>query len=108
MQYRPHRYQTQFPIQLLAPSGRLQCRVIDVNSNGARIANCATLRRGEKVRFRILNDEVSAVVCWTRGDRAGIAFRPKLTALQVDTLRYRRDAQKGRHRGTVGFSFAEM
>jgi len=108
MQYRPHRYQTQFPIQLLTPLGRQQCHVMDVNSRGARIVNCATVRRGDKVRFRILNDEVGAVVCWVKGSSAGITFRPPITPLQVDTLRYRRDAPQGRQRPGIGFSFAKM
>ncbi|MFA8444266.1 PilZ domain-containing protein [Yoonia sp.] len=108
MQYRPHRYPTQFPIQLLTPQGRQQCRVMDVNSRGARIVNAAPIRRGDKVRFRILNDEVAAVVCWVKGNNAGLTFRPPITPFQVDTLRYRRDAPQGRHRGGIGFSSAEM
>ena len=106
MQYRAHRYQTQFPIQLSTPSGRQQCRVIDVNSAGARISNTSLLQRGDILRFRVLNTEVEAIVRWTAGDRAGIVFRPQISTLLVDTLRYRKDATRGGQPGTVGFSFA--
>ncbi|MEJ8559988.1 PilZ domain-containing protein [Yoonia sp. GPGPB17] len=108
MQYRSHRYQTQFPTQLATPTGRQQCHVIDVNSTGARIQGPRTLRRGDKIKFRVLNDEVAAVVCWSSGDKAGIIFRPQITSNQVDTLRYRQDRGRNRPRGAVGFAFAEM
>ncbi|MFO8127929.1 PilZ domain-containing protein [Yoonia sp.] len=108
MQYRPHRYQTQFPIQLSTRSGLQQCQVIDVNAGGARIMSAARLQRGEKVKFRVLNHDVAAIVQWTAGDKAGLTFRPQLSAILVDTLRYRRDAPRGLRRGTVGFTFVEM
>ena len=108
MQYRSHRYQTQFPIQLATPTGRQQCHVIDVNSTGARIFGIRTLRRGDKVRFRGLNHDVTAVVSWSSGDKAGIMFRPHISSTQVDTLRYRRDGVRNRPRGSVGFAFAEL
>ena len=106
MQYRTHRYLTQFPIQIATPAGRAQCHVIDVNANGARILGPRTLKRGDKVSFRVLNDDVTAVVCWSLGDRAGVMFRPALTSRQVDTLRYRRDGVQNRPRGSVGFASA--
>ncbi len=108
MQYRPHRYQTQFPIQLSTPVGPQQCRVIDVNNSGARITSTAKLQRGDKVKFRVLNAEVAAIVSWATGDKAGLIFRPQLSSVLVDTLRYRKDAPRGPQRGTVGFAFAEM
>lgn len=108
MQYRSHRYQTQFPIQISTPTGQQQCRIIDVNSHGARITGARNMQRGDKIQFRALNDPISAIICWATGDTVGIAFRPQLTTVQVDTLRYRRDASRGPKRGSVGFGFAEM
>ncbi len=108
MQYRSHRYQTQFPVQLMTPSGRQDCHVIDVNTTGARISGPRTLHRGDKVKFQVLNHEVAGVVSWSRGDKAGLMFRPHISSIQVDTLRYRRDAVRNRPRGSVGFAFAEL
>ncbi|EBA12882.1 PilZ domain-containing protein [Roseobacter sp. CCS2] len=108
MQYRSHRYQTEFPIQLTTPTGRQQCHVTDVNSTGARLVGPQTLQRGDKVRFKVLNYDVMGVVCWSFGDKAGITFRPHLSSMQVDMLRYRRDAAPNRPRGAVGFAFAEL
>lgn len=107
MQYRAHRYKTRFPIQLTTPTGRQSCHVIDVNNTGAQILGSRTLQRGDKVRFRVLNHEVSAVVSWSNGDKAGVMFRPHLPSIQVDTLRYRRDAVGHRPRGAVGFTYAQ-
>lgn len=106
MQYRSHRYQTQFPVQLSTPTGRQQCHVTDVNNTGARITGPKGLRRGDKVKFRVLNTELTAVVCWAAGEKIGIVFRPQLSAVQVDTLRYRRDGVRNQLRGSVGFAHA--
>ncbi len=106
MQYRPHRYQTDFPIKLQTATGRQQGKVIDVNNTGARIEGLANLRRGDKVQLDILYQNADAVVQWISNGFVGITFRPQITDDQVDTLRYRRD---GRHRsGAVGFGFAEL
>ena len=108
MQYRSHRYPTQFPIKLLTSSGQRDYQVLDVNSSGARLTGPRGLRRGEKVRFSILNHRVEAVVRWVAGERAGLTFRPHLTDVQVDTLRYRRDGAHPKRHGVGGFAYAEM
>lgn len=107
MQYRSHRYQTQFPVQLTTPMGRQQCRITDVNNTGAQIMGSRGLRRGDKIRFKVLNSNLSAIVCWAVGERIGIAFRPQLSAIHVDTLRYRRDGVRYHPRGSVGFAHAQ-
>ncbi|WP_100367226.1 PilZ domain-containing protein [Yoonia maricola] len=108
MQFRSHRYQTQYPIQLSTPAGLQQCRITDINNTGARILGHCTLRRGDKVKFKVLNDEISAVVCWCSQESAGILFRPQISSNQVDMLRYRRDRAHNQLRGSVGFGYAQM
>lgn len=108
MQYRSHRYQTQFPVQITTAAGQQQCRVIDVNTHGARIAGLRNARRGDKLQIRALNERIPAVVCWATGDTVGIMFRPQISNRQVDTLRYRKDGSRNHQRGSVGFRFAEM
>jgi len=108
MQYRPHRYPTEFPIKLRTPSGQQNCRVLDVNTSGARLTGPRNLKRGDKVQFRILSHPVEAVVRWVTGDRIGITFRPQLRDVQVDTLRYRRDGAHPNRHGISGFSYAEL
>ncbi len=107
MQYRPHRYNTQYPIELQTPTGTQKCQVIDVHNAGARLEGLRDVKRGDKVRVNILSHRVDALVQWASGDRAGLTFRPQISDDQVDTLRYRRDGRRGRH-GTVGFGYAEM
>ncbi len=108
MQYRPHRYNTQYPVDIHTPSGPQQGNVIDVHNAGARIEGLRGVKRGDKVQINILSLRVEAVVQWVSGGRAGITFRPQITDDQVDTLRYRKDGRRGAHRSTVGFGFAEM
>ena len=108
MQYRPHRYQTAFPIDLRTPTGPQQCKVIDVNNTGAQLAGLKHLKRGDKLQLQVLCHRVEGVVCWTTADRVGITFRPQISDDQLDTLRYRPDARLGHRRGRVGFAFAEM
>ncbi|WP_342071702.1 PilZ domain-containing protein [Yoonia algicola] len=108
MKYRAHRYPTQFPIKLSSLSGLIECQVIDVNSAGARITGAAMLTRGEKVTFHILNHKAEAIVRWVSGTRAGITFRPHLTELQVDMLRYRRDKANYLGHRAGGMLYPEM
>lgn len=108
MQYRHHRYQTQYPISVHTPIGPQQCRVVDVNNEGARLEGSCNLHRGDKVQLEFLSQRVHGVVCWINGRQFGLSFRPHLTNDQVDTLRYRSDNTHRHHRGTVGFGFVEM
>ncbi len=108
MQYRPHRYNTQFPIDLRTPTGPQKAKVIDVNNTGARVEGLRDVQRGDKIQLNILSFRAEAVVQWVSGGRAGLTFRPQITDDQVDTLRYRRDGRGGARRGAVGFGFAEM
>lgn len=108
MQYRPHRYQTEFPVHLSSATGPQQVELLDVNTDGARISGFRHLTRGEKLQLDVLSMRVDAIVCWVSNDAAGITFRPKITDLQVDTLRHRPDGRGGLLHGSVGFAYAEM
>ena len=108
MQYRQHRYPTQFPISLRTPLGVEKATITNVHSAGAQIANAGPVERGDKVSFSVLSMPVNGVVLWASGNRAGVVFRPELTADQLDTLRYRKDTRQVWRRGQVGFRFAEM
>ena len=108
MQYRPHRYLTQYPANLRTPAGPQKGHVIDVNNAGARMQGLRDLRRGDKVEIEILNCRAAAVVQWAANGYIGITFRPQITDDQVDTLRYRRDARAGRRPSSHMHGFAEM
>ncbi len=108
MQYRSHRYRTEYPVDLKTSAGPQRGKVLDVNNHGARMDAVRGLHRGDPIQFDLLGHQINAVVQWSFGARIGITFRPMITDDQVDTLRYRRDARKvGRH-STVGFAFQEM
>ncbi len=108
MQYRPHRYRTQFPTKLRTPTGPQSGHVIDVNNIGARIEGLRDLRRGDKVEIEILSLRAPAVVQWASNGYVGITFRPQITDVQVDTLRYRRDGRKGDTYGRPSHGLVEM
>ena len=108
MRYRPHRYNTQYPVQIATRAGAQQGKVLDVNNTGARIEGLRDVRRGDKVQLSILSHRVDAVVQWVAGGRVGLTFRPQITNDQVDTLRYRKDSRGCHRRGAVGFGLTEM
>lgn len=108
MRYRPHRYQTQFPIALRTPSGPQRGEVLDVNNAGARIAGLHNLQQGDTIELELLSDRIEAIVQWACGTRAGVTFRPRITNRQLDMLRFRPDRPTTVGRGTVGFGFAEL
>ncbi|WP_159087014.1 PilZ domain-containing protein [Loktanella sp. Alg231-35] len=108
MQYRPHRYLTEFPVNLRTPIGPQKVTVLDVNTTGARLIGIQGIKRGDKLGINVLSHHVEALVRWVSNDRAGIVFRPQITEDQVDTLRHRRDARHVMRRGAIGFRDAEM
>lgn len=108
MHYRPHRYQTHFPIQLHTPAGTQKGEVIDVNNNGARITGLGNVRAGDRIQIDAICHRIEAVIRWTSEEGAGIAFRPQITDNQLDTLRYRPDGRKTVSRCSVGFGIAEL
>lgn len=108
MQYRQHRYPTQYPVKVRTSRGSQQGEVIDVNQSGARLTGIAGVNRGDKIKLDILSHHVDAVVLWTARDRVGVMFRPKLSDHQIDTLRQRCNKRATPQRGQVGFTFAEM
>lgn len=103
MQYRPHRYLTQFPVTVQVSAGTQKGTVIDVNATGARIAGLQNLRRGDKLQVEVLSHRIDAIVQWSTLKWVGVQFRPQLGNHMLDTLRYRRDGRMGKTRGTVGF-----
>lgn len=108
MQYRPHRYLTEFPATVHTPWGPQKGRVIDVNNVGARVRGLRGIQRGQKIRFKVLHTTIDAIVQWAGHDCIGITFRPQITDDQVDTLRFRKGGRAGRRPSTVGFGLAEM
>lgn len=108
MHYRPHRYLTQFPVDMRTPAGLQRGKVLDVNNGGARVSGLRNLRQGDKIELELLSHRLTAVIRWTRGESTGITFLPRITDHQVDTLRYRPDGRKNGGRGSVGFGFAQL
>ena len=100
MQYRPHRYLTDYSVTLQTPEGRRNANVRDVSNGGARLTGLTGLERGDKVRLDVLSNFVDAVVLWSKGDHVGISFRPAISDRFLDTLRKRVDSRGhyGAHR----------
>lgn len=108
MQYRSHRYPTEFPIDMRTPAGAQRATISDVNTQGARLTGTAGLQRGDKIGLNVLFHQIEAVVRWVNGDMVGISFRPQITEDQLDTLRYRRDARNVFRPGSVGYRHMEL
>ncbi|MDB4254544.1 PilZ domain-containing protein [Yoonia sp.] len=108
MQYRSHRYPTQFPLRVQTRQGSQQGEVVDVNHSGARLTGLKRLSRGDKIQLDILSHRVEAVVLWAARGGIGVMFRPKLCDHHLDTLRQRCNRRSTPQRGQVGFTFVEM
>ncbi len=106
MQFRPHRYRTEFPAVLSTPMGKLKVTINDVNETGALITLPETLARGHKVEMVVLNHRISGIVQWALRGKCGVTFRPHLSIAQVDVLRYKQGGNlTARHRT---MNYAEM
>ena len=108
MQYRPHRYRTQFPAKFRTGAGMVTADVIDVNNSGARINGLQNMRRGDKIQVEIFSLWAPAVVQWVANGNVGITFRPHITDDQVDILRFRPDGRHSGRPGSVGYGLVEM
>lgn len=106
MQFRSHRYRTEFPTALSTPIGKLKIIIDDVNETGALISLQETLLRGHKVEMVVLNHRIAGIVQWSLRGKCGIAFRPHLSIAQVDTLRYKSGGLRNARHTSSGY--AEM
>ena len=103
MKYRPHRYPTQYPVQLQTPAGAVTGIVIDVNETGARLECSAALRRGDKVTVMALTERVPGVVRWVGGRKIGVSFTPMIAKRVVDVLRRADKGSQARRIGSKTF-----
>lgn len=103
MQYRPHRYRTEFPTTMRTPFGPAKAVINDVNETGALMETNAHILRGQKIEISFLNNEVSGIVQWVARGRCGITFHPFLTVKQVDALRYKQSGHRGMLHSSTGY-----
>ena len=108
MQYRPHRYPTDYAVSISTSAGQGRAHVVDVSRTGARLSGVDGLQRGDKVRLDVLSHKVDAVVLWSRSGHAGITFRPAISDHMVDVLRKRVDGRRQHPSTHPGFRYAEM
>ncbi|MFT4743540.1 MAG: hypothetical protein ACI91Z_001515 [Yoonia sp.] len=104
MQYRPHRYRTEFPTTVRTPFGPAKAVINDVNETGALMETSVSLLRGHKIEILFLNNRVSGIVQWSAGGRCGVTFRPHLTTTQVDSLRYKQSGHRGIRHNSTGYT----
>ena len=106
MQFRSHRYRTEYPITLKTPIGAVQAVINDVNETGALVSIATPLARGQRISMSYLNNRVEAIVQWSLKGKCGISFRPHLTIAQVDLLRYKSAGHRQMRHNSTGY--AEM
>ena len=106
MQYRPHRYRTEFPVILQTPVGPIKSVINDINETGALISIERPLLRGHKIQTSFLNNRISGIVQWAANGKCGVTFRPHLTITQVNSLRYKQSGYRGLRHNSTGY--AEM
>lgn len=106
MQYRAHRYPTDYAVQIRTASGLQRGMLCDVNRSGARVRGLVDIQRGEKLRMNVLSQYVDARVLWANDGQVGVAFRPAIPEHLVDVMRRRADGHRNRH--SLGFAYPEM
>ena len=102
MQYRPHRYRSDYDVHVDAPMGKMRAAIANVNEAGAQLRDTAGLRAGDPVAFNVLQSRISGVVQWATGNRAGLAFHPEISVDQIDAIRNRFDGRKRTPPGPAG------
>ena len=108
MQYRPHRYPTDYRLTVTAAGRRETALIVDVSRTGARLSGIEGLQRGDKIDLDVLSNRVESVVLWSRSGFAGVPFRPAINDHMVDVLRKRVDGHRQFGGASVGFQFSEM
>lgn len=84
------RIPTRFPTRVDTPGGPVEVVIVDVTDLGAKADGLGHAAPGTECRLHILSEAIPCVVRWAAGGAAGIAFRQKLTARQLDVIRHRR------------------
>lgn len=105
MQYRPHRYPCDHPIELTTRSGRrVEARLANVSMNGARIAPIQDIAAGEVVRLALGTglQAHEATVRWARDSAIGVRFTLPLSARCLATVR--KSGGGSQHRAGPGWN----
>ncbi len=104
MQYRAHRYTTDYPVHVNAPMGNMRAAVSNVNEAGAQLRDAVGLNVGDPVQFQVLHERISAIVQWAAGGRAGLSFHPRITIDQIDAIRNRAGIRRHTPTGQNGLT----
>lgn len=87
MQYRDIRWPCDHPVVLHLGDRKLQGRILNISSNGARLSLPDAPDRGAKVRLDLQGAPLTAEVRWVRGGQAGLRFDRGLTQREVALAR---------------------
>jgi hypothetical protein len=87
MQYRDMRWPCDHPVVLVLGDRKLQGRILNVSSAGARVRLAEAPERGTQVRLDLQGPPLVAQVRWVRGGQAGLRFDRGLTPREIGLVR---------------------
>lgn len=91
MKARDTRWPSSWAFELRTREARFLARVTNVSLSGLHFEGLVRARPGQIVKFKILNDIVTARVVRVSMTEGAISFRRKLTDFQLATMRQLRE-----------------
>ena len=72
--YRPMRRRAELGAEVISDAGPATVTLRDISRDGARITPGYWMARGSAVTLKVGDDELPAIVHWSRDDAAGLRF----------------------------------
>ncbi|WP_436398535.1 PilZ domain-containing protein [Roseobacter sp. S98] len=85
--WRKQRAAARMPATLVCGQVRDRVLVLNISEDGARLSGAPPMPAGAMIALQLMNHRLPGKVAWQRGDAAGIAFQPALTAHVLGLLR---------------------
>lgn len=86
MRTRDQRFDCEFEVEVLLPSGETWAVIKDIAVGGARIAGMGAVRKGQGCTLILDGRRMTATIAWVRGDESGVKFQRRLLPEELDLI----------------------
>lgn len=104
MGYRPHRYPTMFPVEVICDGRRQKCFLTNITATGAGVFEVTGLELQNIITIKSSVGNLKAVIQWSEDDQCGVKFTQKLGPRQIEQIRHAPTTLGAIHRPVHAFT----
>ncbi|MCF2870626.1 PilZ domain-containing protein [Octadecabacter sp. G9-8] len=87
MGYRPHRYPTMFPVDVVHGTTNQKCHLTNITPTGAGVFEVKGVNKGDVITVKSSVGNLVATVQWAEDDQCGVKFAQQLGTRQIAQIR---------------------